>query len=209
MTRITTTLLTDLQAQAESWTRLRDVYDIKEGPTAFITHFVQCIMSPNEWNDKTGGHGCALPHPVQVLNPKRYIALVFRCFTVDNNVFFLKIKQNTLTYVSTRSKHNEHFLIQIFLDNLHTKYTSELSLNYLFYNDYETSYTTYINHARWHRCLRSGSLRVGGNWSTRRKPTCLTWWPHDNASCTSVCTMYINVQIYGSGIKQATQSTHR
>jgi len=22
-------------------------------------------------------------------------------------------------------------------------------------NDYETSYTTYINHARWHRCLRS------------------------------------------------------
>jgi len=21
---------------------------------------------------------------------------------------------------------------------------------YLFYNDYETSYTTYINHARWH-----------------------------------------------------------
>jgi len=31
---------------------------------------------------------------------------------------------------------------------------------YLFYNDFETSYTTYINHARWHRCLRSGGLRV-------------------------------------------------
>ena len=32
---------------------------------------------------------------------------------------------------------------------------------YLFYNDYETSYTTYINHARWHRCLCSDGLRVG------------------------------------------------
>ena len=57
------------------------------------------------------------------------------------------------------------------------------SLNYLFYNDYETSYTTYINHARWHRCLRSGGLRVGGNRSTWRKPTCLTWWPHDHLIC--------------------------
>ena len=37
---------------------------------------------------------------------------------------------------------------------------------YLFYNDYETSYTTYINHALWHRCLRSGGRRVGGNRST-------------------------------------------
>ena len=34
---------------------------------------------------------------------------------------------------------------------------------FLFYNDNETSYTTYINHARWHRCLRSDGLRVGGN----------------------------------------------
>ena len=34
---------------------------------------------------------------------------------------------------------------------------------YYFYNDYVTSYTTYINHARWHRCLRSDGLRVGGN----------------------------------------------
>ena len=54
---------------------------------------------------------------------------------------------------------------------------------YLFYNDYKTSYTTYINHARWHRCLRSDGLRVGGNRSTRRKPTCLTWWPHDHLTC--------------------------
>ena len=45
---------------------------------------------------------------------------------------------------------------------------------YLFYNDYETSYRTYIDHARWHRCLRSDGLRVGGNRSARRKPTCLT-----------------------------------
>ena len=42
---------------------------------------------------------------------------------------------------------------------------------YLSYNVFETSYTTYINHARWHRCLRSDGLRVGGNWSARRKPT--------------------------------------
>ena len=46
---------------------------------------------------------------------------------------------------------------------------------YLFYNNYETSYTTYINHARWHRCLRSDGLLVGGNQSTRGKPTWLTW----------------------------------
>ena len=32
---------------------------------------------------------------------------------------------------------------------------------YLFYN--ETSYTTYINHAHWQRCLRSDGLLVGGN----------------------------------------------
>ena len=44
---------------------------------------------------------------------------------------------------------------------------------YLFYNDYETSYTTFINHAHWHRCLRSDGLRVGGNRNARRKPTCL------------------------------------
>ena len=54
---------------------------------------------------------------------------------------------------------------------------------HLFYNDYETSYTTYINHARWHRCLRADGFRVGGNWSARRKPTCLTWWPHDHLTC--------------------------
>ena len=51
---------------------------------------------------------------------------------------------------------------------------------YLVYNDYETSYTTYINHARWHWCLRSDGLRVGGNRSARRKPTNLIWWPHDH-----------------------------
>ena len=54
---------------------------------------------------------------------------------------------------------------------------------FLFYNDYETSYTTYIKHARGHRCLRSGGLRVGGNRSSRRKSTCLTWWPHGHITC--------------------------
>ena len=42
---------------------------------------------------------------------------------------------------------------------------------YLFYNDYKTSYTTYINRARWHQYLHSDGLRVGGNRNTRRKPT--------------------------------------
>ena len=54
---------------------------------------------------------------------------------------------------------------------------------YLFYNDYETSYTTYINLARWHRCLHSDDLLVGRNRSARGKPTCLTWWPHDHLTC--------------------------
>jgi len=34
---------------------------------------------------------------------------------------------------------------------------------FLFYNDYKTSYTFDINHARWHQCLRVGGLCVGGN----------------------------------------------
>ena len=70
---------------------------------------------------------------------------------------------------------------------IYNHFTISLSLNFIyfttitkqviqhFYNDYETSYTTYINHARWHRCLRSDGLRVEGHWSARRKPTCLTW----------------------------------
>jgi len=28
---------------------------------------------------------------------------------------------------------------------------------------YQTAYTTFINHARWHGCLNSDGLRVGGN----------------------------------------------
>ena len=40
---------------------------------------------------------------------------------------------------------------------------------------------TCINHAPWHQCLCS--LHVGGNWRTRRKPTCPTWWPHDHLTC--------------------------
>jgi len=42
----------------------------------------------------------------------------------------------------------------------------------LFYNDYETSNTTY--HARWHRCLGTSGFSVEGNRrSTWRKSTCL------------------------------------
>ena len=39
----------------------------------------------------------------------------------------------------------------------HTNCKKKFNL-YLFYNDYLTSYTTYINHARWHRCLLSDGL---------------------------------------------------
>ena len=46
---------------------------------------------------------------------------------------------------------------------------------YLFYNNYETSYTPYFKHARWYRCLRSDGPHVGGNRSAWRKLTCLTW----------------------------------
>ena len=60
---------------------------------------------------------------------------------------------------------------------------------YLFYNDYETSYTTYINHARWHRCLRTDGLCVGGNQSAQRKPTCLTWCPHDHLTYVQSCAL--------------------
>ena len=47
--------------------------------------------------------------------------------------------------------HRRAFLLFIYLSIFFYIYF----LNYLFYNDYETSYTTYINHARWLRCLRS------------------------------------------------------
>jgi len=39
---------------------------------------------------------------------------------------------------------------------------------YGFYNDYETSYTTYINHARWHRFVRSytiGTMNSSISWT--------------------------------------------
>ena len=55
---------------------------------------------------------------------------------------------------------------------------------YLVYNDYETSFTTYINHACCHRCLYPDGLRVGGNRSTRKKPTCLTWTHVYTDGCT-------------------------
>ena len=50
---------------------------------------------------------------------------------------------------------------------------------YLFYNDYETSYTPYVYHARWHQCLGS----CGRKPESQRKLTCLTWWQHDPLTC--------------------------
>ena len=47
----------------------------------------------------------------------------------------------------------------------------------------ETSYTSYIKHARWHRCLCSDGHRVGGKRSARRKSSRLTVWPHDHLTC--------------------------
>ena len=51
---------------------------------------------------------------------------------------------------------------------LHVKSLNVLNL---FYNDYETSYTTYINHARWHRCLRSVVLKWEEEFRTIEKRT--------------------------------------
>ena len=45
-------------------------------------------------------------------------------------------------------KHNFNRLI----NNLKVHVKKKL---YLFYNNYETIYTTYINHARWHGCTTS------------------------------------------------------
>ena len=73
----------------------------------------------------------------------------------------------------TQIKHSRVKNIKDRLGRLNTTHSKFKLL--LFDNDYETSYTTYINHARWHRCLRSDGLRVGGNRSARKKPTCLTW----------------------------------
>ena len=46
-------------------------------------------------------------------------------------------------------------------------------LNYILNLIYFTAIMKH--HARWHRCLRSDGLGVGGNRSARRKPICLTW----------------------------------
>ena len=48
---------------------------------------------------------------------------------------------------------------ELLVDKINQK--SVFSSNNYFEND--KSYTIYINHARWHRCLRLDGLRVGGN----------------------------------------------
>mgnify|MGYP000318437319 CR=1 FL=1 len=42
------------------------------------------------------------------------------------------------------------------------------SLNFIYFTTITKQvYTTYINHAFWHQCLRSDGLPVGENWSAR------------------------------------------
>ena len=52
-------------------------------------------------------------------------------------------------------------------------------------------HTTYIIHARWHRCLCLCKSLCGGR-SIQRKPTCLTWWPHDHLTCDRCTLKYID-----------------
>jgi len=58
-------------------------------------------------------------------------------------------------------------LILVNFDKLLSKHVWPLSFSLflkfklsLFSNDYETSYTTYINHARWHRYVSNFSLEI-------------------------------------------------
>ena len=75
--------------------------------------------------------------------------------------------------------------LQIY-NTFHTVIENSLKFKlYLFYIDKETIYTTHINHACWHRYLRSGGLCLGGNQWTGNKHTRLTWWPHDHLTCQS------------------------
>ena len=69
----------------------------------------------------------------------------------------------------------------------------------MFYNDNETSYTTYINHARWPQCLRSDGLHLGGNWSAQRKPTCLTrsnWLTYNITALNEQYDNVVNVDLF-------------
>ena len=66
---------------------------------------------------------------------------------------------------------------------------------YLFHNDYETSYTTFIKHARWHRCLRSDGLRVGGNRSARRETHLSDLVLYVFDASTLICLFYIKILI--------------
>ena len=97
---------------------------------------------------------------------------------------FLRTKEQGRTVIAVLDFDEETLVFTVVnyvkweFENYTSKYALKFKL-YLFY-DYETSSTTYINHARWHRYLRSDGLRVGGNRSTRRKPTCpdlVTTWP--------------------------------
>ena len=96
--------------------------------------------------------------------------------SIERNILFLSFLRGHSVFSSPPQRPMtsdfEGFLYQILSISLFSYFNHILNFIYLFYNDYETSYTTYINHARWHRCLRSCG-----------KETCLTWWPHDHLTC--------------------------
>ena len=63
----------------------------------------------------------------------------------------------------------EHIIYFYFL------YFYFIFLNFIYFTTI-TKQVIQHNHAHWHRCLRTDGLRVGGNRSAWRKPTCLTTW---------------------------------
>ena len=54
---------------------------------------------------------------------------------------------------------------------------------------------TYINHARWHRCLCSCGLGLEEYRNTRRKPTCMTFFKMHNIIEIEICERR-NDQVY-------------
>ena len=71
----------------------------------------------------------------------------------------------------------KHFHITCYIESLlaRTLFFYYLFSNVIYFTTIKKQVRiTYTNPARWHWCL------CGRKRSTQRKPTCLTWWPHDN-----------------------------
>ena len=98
------------------------------------------------------------------------------------NIWFLSISKNSVCWQKKLCSSSIDIMIVLFFSNF----------IYLFHNDYKTSYVPYTNHSRWLWDPRSCDLRVAGNRSTRNKPTCRTWWPHDHHTCRRV---FVNVNV--------------